>query len=865
MSTEDENLNETVLNIQQRQKRAMVFRRNRAKIVRAKAIAQKRLAPEKNIKKRAYALARQMVRRRVAGKRGAEYEQLGPSEKMMVDRALEGKQKLIQKIALRLIPRVKQAEQKRLAAFVKGQALQNHGQPEGKTKVQEDINSLFMESFPPYAERSKRAQPKEVVNDDEDNKQAPGKAVKGNKNIIQYSKFGEERDLASSVYKAISKKAVKAGIEEEVLGEVYNRGMGTWSEETGVSQQQYAFARVNSYINQGKTYFNEDADLREYINPYHVYTVGKHLIDNPKQAAAVGGAALVAYGINKIKKTISDKKHTAALRKRHEDNAHTYSHQYLHANKHGRHYGDIMQKEIERRRLLRKKSGVNEDVDLHELSPATLDSYAKKSNKQAVGLVRKIGDIDRKKYAGRANYEPTKKLSPEDEAEKSSARAGLRKRVQGQALAVKKLKAIGEDVGEPVEEARAQGRAYVKPYHHPETGEHVGWKSSKGRQPKYWQKTDLGLQKAKEHAGVDKIDEETTLDEKCGLWDNIHAKRERIKAGSKERMRKPGSQGAPTAQNFRDASESVTEEQRPDPKYVEGTNCRNCVFWREDLEKPVTKEELNPNGGLKAPNDEYIKMSKEVDLATLPGKATVKIKAFCDNDKVKDWVTERMCCSMWDSDRVIRDYEGTSPIFEEDKGSKARKKIEAVDRAAPHTELTKQAEIKRKIIDEEHSNCGTPECCGQCVTSEGTMGNAENNPSKRLVGTDSLVNAYKKDTPGEGGKKSKLINAPNINESFNIAYASGVGVTLTARDLGMQVQGGFAYHPSVVEQMDEIVDEEVRSGDIHGEVVPGHNRIVTDPRTGAAKTVAVPAHVRRARRGKIIVRSGNVNDGKPSQ
>lgn len=41
--------------------------------------------------------------------------------------------------------------------------------------------------------------------------------------------------------------------------------------------------------------------------------------------------------------------------------------------------------------------------------------------------------------------------------------------------------------------------------------------------------------------------------EEGGLWDNIHAKRKRIKAGSKERMRKPGSKGAPTAQDFRDS------------------------------------------------------------------------------------------------------------------------------------------------------------------------------------------------------------------------------------------------------------------------------------------------------------------------
>jgi hypothetical protein len=34
---------------------------------------------------------------------------------------------------------------------------------------------------------------------------------------------------------------------------------------------------------------------------------------------------------------------------------------------------------------------------------------------------------------------------------------------------------------------------------------------------------------------------------KKGLWSNINAKRERIKEGSGEKMRKPGAKGAPTA------------------------------------------------------------------------------------------------------------------------------------------------------------------------------------------------------------------------------------------------------------------------------------------------------------------------------
>lgn len=37
---------------------------------------------------------------------------------------------------------------------------------------------------------------------------------------------------------------------------------------------------------------------------------------------------------------------------------------------------------------------------------------------------------------------------------------------------------------------------------------------------------------------------------KAGLYENIHKKQERIKAGSGEKMRKPGAKGAPTKEAF---------------------------------------------------------------------------------------------------------------------------------------------------------------------------------------------------------------------------------------------------------------------------------------------------------------------------
>jgi hypothetical protein len=47
---------------------------------------------------------------------------------------------------------------------------------------------------------------------------------------------------------------------------------------------------------------------------------------------------------------------------------------------------------------------------------------------------------------------------------------------------------------------------------------------------------------------------------KPGLYANIHAKKKRIEAGSGERMRKPGSEGAPSASDFKDAAKTANEE-----------------------------------------------------------------------------------------------------------------------------------------------------------------------------------------------------------------------------------------------------------------------------------------------------------------
>jgi len=47
---------------------------------------------------------------------------------------------------------------------------------------------------------------------------------------------------------------------------------------------------------------------------------------------------------------------------------------------------------------------------------------------------------------------------------------------------------------------------------------------------------------------------------KPGLYSNIHKKRARIKAGSGETMRKPGTKGAPTAKAFKRSTKTAKKK-----------------------------------------------------------------------------------------------------------------------------------------------------------------------------------------------------------------------------------------------------------------------------------------------------------------
>ena len=168
------------------------------------------------LKSKAFAEARIIVRNKILEIKGLDFDSLTEGQANSLNSVLNKKESLIQELA-----------EKRYNNIV--------------SSLNEDFKTKFAEK-----KKSKKLSPQ----------------------VIQHEKFSDD-DLVredSSVYKALIKKADKSGVEFNTLKEVYTRGFNVWNESINVTQQQYAFARVNSFINKGKTYFNEDVDLVEGID-----------------------------------------------------------------------------------------------------------------------------------------------------------------------------------------------------------------------------------------------------------------------------------------------------------------------------------------------------------------------------------------------------------------------------------------------------------------------------------------------------------------------------------------------------------------------------------------------------------------------
>ena len=110
-----------------------------------------------------------------------------------------------------------------------------------------------------------------------------------------------------------------------------------------------------------------------------------------------------------------------------------------------------------------------------------------------------------------------------------------------------------------------------------------------------------------------------------GLYDNINAKRERIAAGSGERMRRPGTKGAPTEEAFK-RSAMTARKSNPQTKSVKSTSPANfayCVEAKRSLGSAGSVFEMVAGFNTKAQAQDYVNA-----LLKSHPSVTLRIKAY---------------------------------------------------------------------------------------------------------------------------------------------------------------------------------------------------------------------------------------------
>lgn len=206
------NLNERVIDLAQRRRRASLLRRVHAKMERKKEITGQKLHTPQQLAQSAERIAKNILRKRFAGARGAEYQILAPSDKIQVDKIVDKKAKMIKAMAARMIPNLRSADVKRLQAKRSGEAVKG-------------LRS-YMSARP-------------VMSGDE---------IELNDLVKLFEQVNDK------VLKVLDEKAFKHGIPKGILEAVFLRGLFESDEQSG-------FDRVNAFLALGKNALNDDSDV----------------------------------------------------------------------------------------------------------------------------------------------------------------------------------------------------------------------------------------------------------------------------------------------------------------------------------------------------------------------------------------------------------------------------------------------------------------------------------------------------------------------------------------------------------------------------------------------------------------------------
>lgn len=374
---------------------------------------------------------------------------------------------------------------------------------------------------------------------------------------------GEENLSEDAAGKSLKSKAEKSGMPTSVLRQVYNRGVAAWKtgHRPGTTPEQWGHARVNSFITKSKgTWGKADKDLADKVR-------GSSKKEEAEQLDELSPETLKSY------KKKAMKQYTQSANKRNPGGGNYGSATKAAQDKHQkrfdkRHKG--IGSEIKRttdsdihlkdpKGLVRKdpksnsmtgkpapyknraESKVNEAIMSNQLDELTAaekklinQMYDKKGNLTPMG--KKVMDH------GKANSKLTPKNRDADNARRKEYNAYQKSK-------------RNEEVESTLDEApRRKGAPKM-------TGDSIAIQRAKDAEHnKAMGRTKTGRKKpvrtmTSTQRSLAQLRGEETIEEKNGLWANIHAKRARG-----EKMRKKGEEGAPTPEAIKRAQESFSED-----------------------------------------------------------------------------------------------------------------------------------------------------------------------------------------------------------------------------------------------------------------------------------------------------------------
>jgi len=248
----------TELNLMQLIKRGRQARRSKSKMALGRRLWSRKLPDRAKVKKRARLAARDLLVRRRYGKRWSELT-LSKRAEASAWLSMPNQIKRKSSISRRLEPRIRKDAQVRIASMRSNRAKKATAKKATATKAPNNVAA--MQHRATFGLPLKAKAQATAVN--------MNLATPKRLNVSQVDSSADHRVRGANIRPLVNsfsltnikKKAQEHNLSEEVLLEVYARGWEDYdNSRTTLAREQYAFGRVNSFINKGRAY-QEDIDL----------------------------------------------------------------------------------------------------------------------------------------------------------------------------------------------------------------------------------------------------------------------------------------------------------------------------------------------------------------------------------------------------------------------------------------------------------------------------------------------------------------------------------------------------------------------------------------------------------------------------